>query len=142
MRFAADGARVAGAVMLGALTAPAGLLFLLGSAPFAKSTAAAARWLARLEVRRLRLDPALLRTGSRVRLFLAARAPLGLLGALVLAMTGFGAWHAARLVWAWLRGEPYDGMPASLPLAVYLFTAGGALRFLARSEEGRVGEER
>lgn len=131
MRFAADGARVAGAVMLGALTAPAGLLFLLGSAPFAKSTAAAARRLARLEVRRLRLDPALLRTGSRVRLFLAARAPLGLLGALVLAMTGFGAWHAARLVWAWLRGEPYDGMPASLPLAVYLFTAGGVLLFLA-----------
>ncbi|MFI6711401.1 sensor histidine kinase [Nonomuraea sp. NPDC050478] len=142
MRFAAEGARVLGAVVLGALTAPVEAVFLLVTLPFAGGTAGAARWLARWEARRLRLDPAVLDRasldppagggdGSRARLFLAARVPLGLLGALVLVLLVFGAWQAGRLVWAWVLDEAYDGMSRSVPLGLYMFTLGGVLLFLA-----------
>jgi signal transduction histidine kinase len=132
MRFAADGVRVLGAVALGAFSALAGLILL--AVPW---RADAARWAA-WEVRRLRLDGgALDLSGGRARLYLAARAPLGLLGGLVLLLLGFGIWHGARLAWAWAHGEPYDGMSPSAPLLAYLGTAGGVLLFLALS--GLVG---
>ncbi|MFD2352028.1 hypothetical protein ACFSTC_26365 [Nonomuraea ferruginea] len=64
-------------------------------------------------------------------MFLAARVPLGLLGALVLVLLVFGAWQAGQLAWAWVLDEAYDGMSRSVPLGLYTFTLGGVLLFLA-----------
>ncbi|MGW4800030.1 hypothetical protein ACWEPC_47205, partial [Nonomuraea sp. NPDC004297] len=58
MRAAADGLRLGGAVALGVVTALGELVFLVLALPFLgdPNVRAAARRLARLEARRLRLD--------------------------------------------------------------------------------------
>ncbi|MEU6743064.1 sensor histidine kinase [Streptosporangium sandarakinum] len=131
MRWTASGLRLVGAVTAGAVTALLGLLFVLVTAPFADRPAvrAAAAWLTGLELRRLRLDLPDRREGDERR-FLAARAPVGVLGGLVVFLLVFGVDMATRLVWSWSRGEAFDGMLPTPPLLAYLSLAGSVLLFL------------
>ncbi|MGP3919898.1 sensor histidine kinase [Nonomuraea sp. 10N515B] len=139
MRLVVEGLRQLVAVTLGAVTALGGLAFALPALPFAghPHAGAAARRLARLEARRLRVDAAALDalTGNdgRPLRYLAARAPVGLLGGMVIIMLVFGAWQGGQLAWAWLWGEEFDGMARSLPLALYTGTFGSVLLFVALS---------
>jgi signal transduction histidine kinase len=143
MRLAVEGLRQLGAVTLGAVTAPVCATFVLLALPFAvnPNVGAAARRLARLEARRLRVDTgaldALTEDDGRALRYLAGRVPVGLLGGLVILLTVYGAWQAGLLVWAWIRDEPFDGMSRSVPLALYTGTLGLVLLFLALS--GLVG---
>ncbi|MGN9844920.1 sensor histidine kinase [Nonomuraea sp. H19] len=137
MRLAVEGLRQLAAVTLGAVTAPAGLAFLLSALPFLgnPNVAAAARRLARLEARRLRLDVATLDAldadDGRALRYLAARVPVGMLGGVVILLIVFGAWQGGMLLWAWIRNEPFDGMARSVPLALYMGVFGIVLLFLA-----------
>ncbi|SDI29086.1 sensor histidine kinase [Nonomuraea jiangxiensis] len=139
MRLAAEGLRLLGAVALGALTALAGLVFLLLVLPFLgnPNVGATARRLARLEARRLRLDRATLDalTGddNRPLGYLAARAGLGVLGGLVIVVLVYGVGTGAGLAAAWVRGEPFDGMRPTVPLAAYLLVVGILVLFLVLS---------
>ncbi|MEV0617443.1 histidine kinase [Nonomuraea sp. NPDC050404] len=144
MRTAAEGLRLAGAVALGALTALVDLVYLLLTLPFLgnPNVRASARRLARLEARRLRLDLTALDAlaegrGHRATGYLAARAPVGVLGGLVLTVLGFGIWTGVRFTLAWGQGLPYDGMAPSAPLAAYLGITGVVALFLVLS--GLVG---
>src|ERR1700754_2639779 len=107
MRLAAEGLRVLGAVTLGALSALAELAFLLLTLPVLgnPNVGGAARRLARLEVRRLRLDPADLDalTGDdrRPLRYLAARAGLGVLGGVVVVLLVIGMGIGVLLTTAW-----------------------------------------
>ncbi|MCK2219428.1 histidine kinase [Actinomadura sp. ATCC 31491] len=137
MRLAAEGLRLLGAVTLGALTALAELVFVLLALPVSgnRRAGAAARRLAALEARRLRLDPAALdalEPGGEARAFryLAARVPVGVLGGLVVALLVLGARMAVLAALAWGRGEAFDGMAPSPPLVTYLLVAGIVLLFL------------
>lgn len=144
MRPVAEGLRLLGAVVLGTLTALLGLVFLLLTLPFAGHPAVrgAARRLAVLEARRLRLDPAALELGAdppdgQEWRYLAARVPVGVLGGLVILLLVCGAWMAVALAWSWGRGLPFDGMTPSAPLLAYALLAGLVLLFLDLS--GLVG---
>ncbi|WP_447191078.1 sensor histidine kinase [Streptosporangium sp. G12] len=144
MRPVAEGLRLLCAVVLGAVTALLGVVFLPLALPFAGRPAVrgAARRLAVLEARRLRLDPAALgldadRPDGRESRYLAARVPVGVLGGLVVALLVIGAGVAVVLVWSWGRGLPVDGMTPSVPLLAYAFLAGLVLLFLDLS--GLVG---
>ncbi|MEV4575704.1 histidine kinase [Nonomuraea jabiensis] len=131
MRVAAEGLRLLGAVTLGAVTALAELVFLLLALPLLgnPNVTAAARRLARLEARRLRLDPDTLQDGRPVP-YLAARVPVGVLGGLVVALLVFGTDIGVRLLAAWVRGEQFDGMAPSIPLVAYIMVGGIVLLFL------------
>ncbi|MEV0387804.1 histidine kinase [Nonomuraea sp. NPDC050643] len=137
MRTAAEGLRLVVSVTLGALTALVELAFLLLSLPFLgnPNTGGAARKLARLEARRLRLDLAALdalgngENGRPLR-YLAARVPVGVLGGLVLTLLVYGLGTAVLIVAAWSRGLPFDGMTPSVPLVAYLGVAGVVLLFM------------
>ncbi|UBU18696.1 sensor histidine kinase [Nonomuraea gerenzanensis] len=140
MRAVAEGLRLGGAVLLGAVTALAELAFLLLALPFLgnPNVWAATRRLARLEARRLRLDLSSLDAlsdgrGKRAAGYLAARVPVGVLGGLVIALLVFGVRTAVPFVSAWARGEPFDGMAPSLPLGTYLGVAGFVALFLVLS---------
>ncbi|WP_031158005.1 sensor histidine kinase [Streptosporangium roseum] len=137
MRLAAEGLRLLGAVTLGTVTALLDLIFLLPALPFAGRPAvrAAARRLAVLEARRLRLDPAALgldtgRSDGRELRYLATRAPVGVLGGLVLTLLVIGTGVAVMLAWFWGRGLPIDGMWPTVPLIAYACLAGLVLLFL------------
>ncbi|MFB4278247.1 sensor histidine kinase [Nonomuraea sp. MTCD27] len=137
MRAAVEGLRVVGAVALGAVTALGELAFLLLTLPFLgnPNVAEAARRLARIEARRLRLDLAeldALREGrdGRAARYLAARVPAGVLGGLVIMLLVFGARVAVLLAISWGRGEPFDGMLPSPPLVAYMLVGGFVLLFL------------
>ncbi|MER6008560.1 histidine kinase [Nonomuraea angiospora] len=134
MRVAVEGLRLLGAVTLGAVTALAQLVFLLPALPLLgnPNVTAAARRLARLEARRLRLDPDALQDGRPVP-YLAARVPVGVLGGLVITLLVYGARAYVLLLTAWARGERFDGMAPSLPLVTYLVVGGTVLLFLALS---------
>ncbi|MER5649763.1 histidine kinase [Streptosporangium sp. NPDC002524] len=143
-RPVAEGLRLLSAVVLGAATALLDVVFLLLTLPFAGRPAVrgAARRLAVLEVRRLRLDPAALDLGADLpdgqeSRYLAARVPVGVLGGLVAALLVVGAGMAAALAWSWGRGLPFDGMTPSVPLLAYFLLGGGVMLFLALS--GLVG---
>lgn len=131
MRVVAEGSRLLGAVALGAVSALAELAFLLLTLPFLgnPNVGAAARRLARLEMRRLRLDLDLPAEG-RATGYLAARVPVGVLGGLVITLLVYGAGAAVLSVAAWGRGEPFDGMVPSPPLVAYLLIFGVVLLFL------------
>ncbi|WP_188197642.1 sensor histidine kinase [Nonomuraea sp. SYSU D8015] len=138
MRLVVEGLRQLGAVALGAFTALTGVAFVVLALPFATTprAAAAARGLARLEARRLRLDIGRLDAlagddGPRLLRYLAARVPMGLLGGMVILLTLWGAWQCGLLAWAWIRNEPFDGMARSLPLALYTGAFATVLLFLA-----------
>ncbi|MEV0203072.1 histidine kinase [Nonomuraea sp. NPDC050691] len=138
MRLAVRGLRLVGAVAAGAVTALLGLLFVLVAVPFADRPAvrAAAARLTTLELRRLRLElPG--RDGEGELRSLAARAPVGLLGGLVVLLLVYGMRWAAPLAWSWGRGEAVDGMLPTPPLLAYAFLAGSVLLFLEVS--GLVG---
>ncbi|MEU8379326.1 histidine kinase [Streptosporangium sp. NPDC048865] len=144
VRSVAEGLRLLGAVVLGAVTALLGVVFVPLALPFARRPAVrgAARRLAVLEARRLRLDPAALGLGAdrpdgRELRYLAARVPVGVLGGLVAALLAIGAGAAVVLAWSWARGLPFDGMTPSAPLLAYTFLAGVVLLFLDLS--GLVG---
>ncbi|MFG3437404.1 sensor histidine kinase [Nonomuraea sp. NPDC047897] len=151
MPHVADGARIVAAVTLGTLTALLEAAFLLLALPFLgnPNVSAGATRLARLEARRLRLDPAALRLtlgpahddqpdagpdeqpdGGRALRYLAARLPAGVLGGLILALLGYGAYIGIDLALAWANGQPYDGMRSSLPLALSTAVVGVVLLFL------------
>ncbi|GAA3262695.1 sensor histidine kinase [Nonomuraea helvata] len=134
MRLAAEGLRLLGAVALGAVTALIELAFLLLTLPSLgnPNVGAAARRLARLEARRLRLDFDALREGGPLP-YLAARAPVGVLGGLVIALLVFGAHMGVLVLAAWARGEPFDGMRPSVPLVAYFGVGGVVLLFLELS---------
>ncbi|MFF4621521.1 sensor histidine kinase [Nonomuraea jabiensis] len=131
MRVAAEGLRLLGAVTLGAVTALAELVFLLLALPLLgnPNVTAAARRLARLEARRLRLDPDALHDGRPVP-YLAARVPVGVLGGLVIMLLVYGVGAGVLMLTAWARGERFDGMAPSLPLVAYLAIAGIVALFL------------
>ncbi|WP_433248383.1 sensor histidine kinase [Streptosporangium sp. CA-135522] len=144
MRLAAKSLRLLWAVILGTVTALLDLVFVLTTLPFAGQprVLGAARRLAVLEARRLRLDPAALglhadRTDRQELRYLATRAPVGVLGGLVVALLGIGIGVAVVLTWSWGRGLPVDGMLPSLPLLAYACLAGLVLLFLNLS--GLVG---
>ncbi|GGL58508.1 sensor histidine kinase [Planomonospora parontospora] len=144
MRSAVRGLRLLGAVVLGTVTALLDLAFLLPALPFARrgGVREAARRLAVLDARRLGLDPAALGLGAvrgdgREMRYLAARAPVGVLGGLVVVLLGIGAGFAGVLAWSWGRGLPFDGMSPTAPLLAYAALAGGVLLFLDLS--GLVG---
>ncbi|MEV4242606.1 histidine kinase [Streptosporangium canum] len=144
MRSLAKGPLLLGAVLGGAVTALLGLVFLLPALPFARRTAVreAARRLAVLEARRLRLDPAALgldaaRSDGQELRYLAARLPVGVLGSLIVALLVYGVGLAGLLAWAWGRGLPIDGMLPTAPLLAYAALAGSVLLFLNLS--GLVG---
>ncbi|WP_449060987.1 sensor histidine kinase [Planomonospora algeriensis] len=144
MRSAAEGLRLLGAVILGTATALIDLVFLLSALPFTRRGAVreAARRLAVLDARRLRLDPAALDLGTvrgdgRELRYLAARAPVGVLGGLVVALLGVGVGVAGELAWSWGRGLPLDGMSPTAPLLAYAALGGTVLLFLNLS--GLVG---
>lgn len=138
MRLVVRGLRLVGAVTAGAVTALAGLLFVLVTLPFADRPAVrvAAGRLTALELWRLRLDlPG--RSEGGERRYLAARAPVGLLGGLVVLLLVIGIGVAVRLLWSWIRGEAFDGMLPTLPLLAYFLLGGLVLLFLDLS--GLVG---
>lgn len=148
MRRVADGARLVGAVALGAVTAPLEAVFLLVAAPFLgrPNVQGAARRLAALEVRRVGLDPAELGLasapdprgdGGRALRFLVLRVPLGVLGGLVATLLGYGTTLGFQLARAWLAGRPYDGIPPSPPFL--LATAGVGIVLLFLDLSGLVG---
>ncbi|MEU8246880.1 histidine kinase [Nonomuraea sp. NPDC048916] len=144
MRSLTKGPLLLGAVLGGAVTALLGLVFLLPALPFARRTAVreAARRLAVLEVRRLRLDPAALGLGAarpdgQELRYLAARLPVGVLGGMIGALLLYGLGWAGLLAWTWGRGLPVDGMPPTAPLLGYAALAGSVLLFLNLS--GLVG---
>ncbi|MEW9551513.1 sensor histidine kinase [Nonomuraea sp. NPDC050783] len=144
MRSVAEGLRLLGAVVLGAVTALLGLVLLPPALPLARRPAVreAARRLAVLEARRLRLDPAALGLGAarpdgQELRYLAARLPLGVLGGLTAALLGCGLAVAGTLVWHWGRGLPVDGMLPTAPLLAYAALGGTVLLFLDLS--GLVG---
>ncbi|MBB2915425.1 signal transduction histidine kinase [Streptosporangium becharense] len=131
--------RALAGLALGVLSAPAGLAFLLLAGPFTLLPRARPRVLAgavRLadaEVLRLRLlgeQEVSGYDGRRALRYLAWRWPVGVLGALVLFLLVAGVGSAVLIAWHWLRGEPFDGMAASPPLALYLLVAGSVLLFL------------
>ncbi|MEV4455802.1 histidine kinase [Microbispora sp. NPDC049633] len=138
MRWTLRGLRLVGAVAAGAVTALLGLVFVLVAAPFADRPAvrAAAARLTGLELRRLRLDLPGRDADGELR-YLAARAPVGLLGGLVVLLLVIGAVVAVRLSWSWSRGEALDGMLPTPPLLAYAFLSGVVLLFLDLS--GLVG---
>ncbi|MEU3168024.1 histidine kinase [Streptosporangium sp. NPDC006930] len=144
MRPAYEGLRLLCAVVLGTVTALLGVAFLLLTLPFAGHPAVrrAARWLAALEARRLRLDPAALgldadRPDGRELRYLGARVPVGVLGGLVLVPLAYCVGAALVITWSWGRGLPVDGMTPSAPLLAYFVLAGVVLLFLELS--GLVG---
>ncbi|RJL24167.1 sensor histidine kinase [Bailinhaonella thermotolerans] len=129
--------RVLSAVALGTATAVIDLVFVLATLPFARRPGVrrAARGLAVLEARRLGLDPAALGLGAdpadgRHARYLAARAPVGVLGGLVLLLLVWGAGAALILLAGWGRGLPVDGMLPSAPLIAYAVVGGLVLLFL------------
>ncbi|OPG13159.1 sensor histidine kinase [Microbispora sp. GKU 823] len=131
MRWTVRALRLVGAVAAGAVTALPGLVFVLVAVPFAGRPAvrATAARLTGLELRRLRLDlPG--RTEEGELRFLAARAPVGLLGGLVVLLLVVGVGMAVRLAWSWGRGEAFDGMLPTPPLLAYFLLAGVVLLFL------------
>lgn len=135
MAHVADGLKLLLSVILGALTAVAGLLFLVAALPFLvfsreRTVAAVGRRLAAFEARRLgvglddRLD------GGRALRYLAMRAPVGLLGGLVVALLELGLATAVRMLWAWGSGDTFDGMSPTPWLVAYIAVAGVVLLFL------------
>nr|WP_245690832.1 histidine kinase [Sinosporangium album] len=140
----AKGLHLLGAVILGTVTALLDLVFLLSALPFAHRGAVreAARRLAVLDARRLRLDPAALgldaaRGDGREMRYLAARVPVGVLGGLTVTLLGVGVGVAGVLAWSWGRGLPFDGMLPTAPLLAYAALGGTVLLFLNLS--GLVG---
>ncbi|MDR8411424.1 histidine kinase [Nonomuraea sp. 3-1Str] len=145
MRPVAEGARVVGAVVLGAVTAPLEAVFLLLALPFLgnPNVSGAAVRLAALEVRRAGLDPAALglttptggrsgngQAGGRALRFLTLRVPVGVLGGLVVTLFVYGARTGFMAAWAWLAGERFDGMEPTPLLLLYGVLAGIVLLFI------------
>ncbi|MFF0309347.1 sensor histidine kinase [Streptosporangium sp. NPDC004379] len=131
MRWAVSGLRLVGAVAAGAVTALVGLLFVLVTAPFAGRPAvrAAASWLTRLELWRLRLDLPGRNEEGELR-YLAARISVGVLGGIVVLLLVIGFRLAVMLAWSWGHGEAFDGMLPSPLLTAYLSLLGFVLLFL------------
>ncbi|GAA4100338.1 sensor histidine kinase [Nonomuraea soli] len=127
--------RLLASVALGALTTPLDLLLVLAALLRPKALTRPAGALAGWHLRRLRLDDDL-GAGSpgqvreQVRRYLAMRWPVGLLGAIVLALLLVGLATAAQLAWAWSRGEAVDGMHLSPGLGAYVAVGGFVLLFL------------
>ncbi|GID11973.1 sensor histidine kinase [Actinocatenispora rupis] len=139
----AAAARLAYGVLLGALTAPVDLAYLLvagvvvvASAGRARSLAGAgAGRLARLELRRAARWLGTTRgpapTGARAVAYLAARGPLGVLGAAILGLIGYGTGASVLLGTGWLTGDPIDDIPPTGFVVAYAVVAGLVLAFLA-----------
>ncbi|GGK60857.1 ATPase [Planomonospora parontospora subsp. parontospora] len=128
---AARGLRLVGAVAAGAVTALAGLLFVLVATPFADRPAvrSAAARLTGLELRRLRLELPGRDAEGELR-YLAARTPVGLLGGIVVLLLVIGVGLAVTLASSWGRGEAFDGMLPTPPLVAYIGLSGFVLLFL------------
>ncbi|GAA2887466.1 sensor histidine kinase [Streptosporangium fragile] len=152
MTAVAGAGRALAGLALGVPSALAELAFLLLAGPFLLLPRARPRVLAgavRLagaEVLRLRLlgeREVSGYDGRRAVRYLAWRWPLGVLGCLLLILLGVGAGSVVLIAWRWARGEPFDGMVASPPLALYFLVAGSVLLFLeVMGLAGLVGLER
>ncbi|MFI6291128.1 sensor histidine kinase [Nonomuraea sp. NPDC050790] len=141
MGRAAEALRLLGEIALGAVTAVAGLAFLIVAAPVrAWRTARGATSLSALDRAALRLAGSEARRLSvpvdegvdagRATAYLAARVPLGVLGGAVLGLLVFGVVTGIRLGWTWARNEPFDGMLPTLPILLYIGFSGIVLLFL------------
>ncbi|SFK76267.1 Signal transduction histidine kinase [Streptosporangium canum] len=124
---------------LGVPTALAELAFLLATAPLLafprarRHVLAAATTLADVEVRRLGLLGGAEVSGydgRRALRYVAWRWPVGVLGALVLALLVAGIGAGVRIAWDWGRGEPFDGMKPTMLLVLYFAVLGLVLLFL------------
>lgn len=127
MRFAADGARLLGAVTLGAFTALAELV-LLPVLAHPRGRGLALR-LARMEIWRLglRVDGA---TGPQAARYLALRWLVGVLGGFVVALLVIGAVAAVQIAWLWGHGATFDDIAPTPPIVAYAVVAGLVLLFL------------
>lgn len=127
-----SGIRVLGVVALGALTALAELVFLLVTLPFLaqRKVRAAAVRLALFEARRLGIPDGELEPRRREVRYLALRAPVGIMGGVVLGLLVIGAVTGVRIGWTWSVGESFDGMAPTVPIVVYLGLLGLVLLFL------------
>ncbi|WP_254716232.1 histidine kinase [Actinomadura sp. WMMB 499] len=143
-------------LVLGALTAVAELAYLLvtvllvpfsllvsrGRRPVPDAVAAGARGLTELERRRLAafLGAESVPAGDpgRALAYLALRAPVGLLGGIILLLIGYGGGvGTALLVSWWITGDHMDGIPPHLWIVAYTFALGAVLLFVA--VQGLVG---
>ncbi|MEV4256832.1 sensor domain-containing protein, partial [Spirillospora sp. NPDC049652] len=99
--------------------------------------AGSARTLAELERRRLRAFlgadvPITDQDPRRLSAHLLARAPIGLLGGVILLLCGTGAVAGIRLaVGWWITGRHLDGIPSSPAIVGYFALVGVVLAFLA-----------
>ncbi len=144
--------RALAGLVLGVLSVPVELAFLLLVCPFLlrrrtrRRVLTAAVRLAGAEVARLRLFGGVEVSGYdgwRAVRYLARRWPVGVLGCLVLVLLGVGAAICVRLAWHWGMGEPFDGMEPTVPIVLYITVSGTVLLFLeVMGLIGLVGLER
>ncbi|GII83830.1 ATPase [Sphaerisporangium siamense] len=140
--------RLLAGLALGTVTAPAELACAVAGAaalPFraggprgrhaGRAVEGAARWLAALELRRLRFcgarglpeSPA---RGSRPLAYVAARWPVGLLGGAVLLLLAIGAGTMGQVAAAWLTRGTFDDIPPTPWIVLYIGTGAALLLFL------------
>jgi signal transduction histidine kinase len=129
-RWVRAAARLVAQVALGAVTAVAGLAFAAAYPLGPRFVAAGARRLTRIECRRLGMDDVRDRGTRRAVAYLAVRSPIGLLGGVVLFLLAYGAVTTAAAAMAWAGGGRPDGIAPTVPIIVYLLTAGVVLLFL------------
>ncbi|MFE9101228.1 sensor histidine kinase [Actinomadura geliboluensis] len=142
--------RAVAGLVLGAATAGAELVLLAGAAllmayslAFSRGRRAvpavvadAAELLTELEMRRLRAflgeDRAVQYGPLRALAYLVLRVPVGLLGAAILLLIGYGAMLGVRLAVSWwVTGDYLDGIPPAWWIVLYTAIVGGVLLFLA-----------
>ncbi|MFD0904743.1 sensor histidine kinase [Actinomadura sediminis] len=140
--------RASAGLALGTLTALVELAFLLVAAlaaPFSRArggravpgaVAAGARGLTELERRRLAHffaeESAAADGPGRALAYLAVRAPIGLLGGVILFLTVYGAAMAAGLMASWwITGDYLDGIPPRPWIVAYTVLLGAVLLFIA-----------
>ncbi|MFD1932287.1 sensor histidine kinase [Nonomuraea mangrovi] len=119
--------RIVARVTLGALTALAELI-ALPVLTHPRMAAAATRVVA-MEARRLDVRVGGFSRGQALR-YLALRAPVGILGGIVVALLVIGLVIGVRALWTWGHGEAVDGMLMTPGLLAYFLGVGVVLLFL------------
>ncbi|MDG4791023.1 histidine kinase [Micromonospora sp. WMMD1102] len=140
-----SGLRLGTGVLLGAATALVDLGYLAGAVPGYAALAGSprsrrrlaelARRLAEYDRRRVERyfgdSPAGTVSDARAVGYLAARAPVGVLGGIVLLMMLYGAVVVGAVIVGWLVGRPVDDIEATPVIVVYFGVLAVVLLFLA-----------